>query len=83
MIGINAVPIAGNTISGIYFGADLITMGVSYFMKGEAKGIGDYLDQSLDDASVTSDGGVMIEMYEGFYWYEKVVLASRLSNLYV
>lgn len=67
MIGVNAILVAGNVISGIYFSADLITMGASYFMTGEAKGIGDYLDQALDDAGVTSDGGTIVEMYEGFY----------------
>ncbi|MGB7499673.1 MAG: RHS repeat-associated core domain-containing protein, partial [Moheibacter sp.] len=67
MIAVNAIPVAGNVISGIYFGADLITMGASYFMTGEAKGIGDYLDQALDDAGVTNDGGKVVELYEGFY----------------
>lgn len=67
MIGVNAIPVAGNFISGIYFGADLITMGASYFMTGETKGIGDYLDQALGNAGVTNDGGTIVEMYKGFY----------------
>ncbi|WP_314243052.1 hypothetical protein [Empedobacter tilapiae] len=35
MIGVNAIPVVGNTISGIYFGADLLTMGISYLTTGE------------------------------------------------
>lgn len=37
MISVNAIPMVGNTISGIYFGADLITMDISYTISGEVK----------------------------------------------
>ncbi len=66
MIGVNAIPVIGNTISGIYFGADLITMGISYTISGEAKGIGDYLDESLNGGVIINAQDVGVE-YEGVY----------------
>lgn len=66
MISVNAIPVAGNVISGIYFGADLITMGASYLITGEAKGIGDYLDESLDGGVILEAQDVGID-YEGVY----------------
>lgn len=53
-------------ISGIFFGADLITMGVSYLNTGEAKGIGDYLDQALDGGVLINAQDVDLE-YDGIY----------------
>ena len=66
MLGVNAIPVAGNVISGIYFGADLITMGVSYYLTGEASGIGDYLDQALDGGVIMEAKDIGVE-YEGVY----------------
>ena len=66
MIGINSIPLAGNVISGLYFGADFITMGVSYLNTGEAYGIGDYLDQVLDGGVIINAQDVGLE-YDGMY----------------
>ncbi|WP_231847461.1 RHS repeat domain-containing protein [Flavobacterium branchiophilum] len=43
----------GSVVAGIYFVADLSTMGVSYLTTGEAKGIGTYLDEN-------TNGGVIL-----------------------
>ena len=43
----------GSVVAGIFFVADLATMGTSYLINGEAKSIGDYLDES-------TNGGVIL-----------------------
>ena len=36
-------------------------MGISYITTGKAKGIGDYADQTLDNAGITCDGGIIVD----------------------
>jgi RHS repeat-associated protein len=60
---INAAMLAASTTgvgaiaAGIWFIADFGTMGVNYLLNGEAKGIGDMIDESVGT----------IELYEGVY----------------
>ncbi len=44
----------GSVVAGVYFVADLATMGTSYLIEGEAKSIGDYLDEN-------TNGGVILD----------------------
>ncbi|UII31993.1 DUF6443 domain-containing protein [Fulvivirga ulvae] len=47
----------GAIVAGVWFLADFGTMGVNYLINGEAKGIGDMIDESIGT----------YEMYEGIY----------------
>lgn len=47
----------GAIVAGAWFIADFGTMGVNYLINGEAKGLGDMLDESIGT----------YEMYDGVY----------------
>ncbi|MDQ0593712.1 hypothetical protein QFZ37_002081 [Chryseobacterium ginsenosidimutans] len=70
LMGANAIPVVGNAISLIGFGADLLLMGGTYIFTGEAKGVGDYIDEY-------SNGGVILNAediginYHGIEGYRK------------
>ncbi|MCK6606875.1 MAG: DUF6443 domain-containing protein [Flavobacterium sp.] len=51
----------GTIVSGAWFIADFGTMGVNYLINGEAKGLGDMIDESSLGKSVT------VKMYDGAY----------------
>lgn len=47
----------GAIVAGVWFIADFGTMGVNYLINGEAKGIGDMIDESVGT----------LELYDGVY----------------
>lgn len=49
----------GSIVAGAWFVADMGTMGVNYLINGEAKGLGDMIDEAT--------GGPLVEMYDGLY----------------
>lgn len=51
----------GSIVAGAWFVADFGTMGVNYLINGEAKGIGDMIDESSFGKTTT------VKMYEGAY----------------
>jgi hypothetical protein len=51
----------GSIVAGVWFVADMGTMGVNYLVSGEAKGLGDMIDES-----VVNEYG-KFEMYDGLY----------------
>ncbi|MGG5208692.1 hypothetical protein ACQWU4_07065, partial [Chryseobacterium sp. MIQD13] len=51
----------GSIVAGVWFVADMGTMGVNYMINGEAKGLGDMIDES-----VANEYG-KFEMYDGLY----------------
>lgn len=63
-----AIPGIGTTVSGIYFTADLVTMGVSYLATGQATSIGDYIDQGVENVS-GNRGGYLYQWGPGHLLY--------------
>ncbi len=51
----------GSIVAGVWFVADMSTMGVNYLMNGEAKGLGDMIDESV------SNKYGKLELYDGLY----------------
>ncbi|RKE71967.1 hypothetical protein DEU39_4639 [Chryseobacterium sp. AG363] len=49
----------GSIAAGAWFVADMGTMGVNYLINGEAKGLGDMIDEAT--------GGPLVEIYDGLY----------------
>jgi hypothetical protein len=49
----------GSIVAGAWFVADMGTIGVNYLINGEAKGLGDMIDEAT--------GGPLVEMYDGLY----------------
>lgn len=60
MLGISTTGV-GSIVAGVWFVADVGTLGVNYLINGEAKGLGDMIDDS-----VAHEYG-RLEMYEGLY----------------
>jgi RHS repeat-associated protein len=60
MLGVSTTGV-GSIVAGIWFVADVGTMGVNFLMNGQAKGLGDMIDES-----VANDYG-KIELYDGLY----------------
>lgn len=56
MLGLSTTGL-GTIVAGIWFVADFGTMGANYLLNGEAKGIGDIIDESFGT----------LEMYDGVY----------------
>ena len=56
MIGISFTGV-GAVVAGVYFVADFATMGVNLAVNGEAKGIGDLIDDKYGS----------IKLYDGIY----------------
>jgi len=61
-------PGIGTTISGVYFVTDLAVMGISYIRTGEATGIGDYIDQTVEKET-GNEGGNLYQWGEGHLIY--------------
>lgn len=49
----------GSIVAGVWFVADMGTMGANYLINGEAKGLGDMIDEAT--------GGPLVKMYDGLY----------------
>jgi hypothetical protein len=57
MLGLSLTTGVGAIVAGVWFIADFGTMGVNYLINGEAKGIGDMLDEKIGH----------IDLYDGLY----------------
>ncbi len=47
MIGVSAATGVGSIVAAIWFAADMGTMGINLLISGEAKGLGDIIDEGL------------------------------------
>ncbi len=53
------IPGLGTTIAGVYFLADLATMGGSYLLTGKPTSIGTYIDQHIEQSTGKKDGALI------------------------
>jgi RHS repeat-associated protein len=70
VMAINAIPVAGNIISGVIFAADLLLMGGTYMYSGHATSIGDIIDENTNGGVILNARDLNIN-YDGVKGYRK------------